>query len=431
MKSNIIVKIVVFLIISVLSTGLMSGCEFIANTLGLDFDNEDDPLASPGNFVVTVSDDNLSLDLSWEAVSGADTYAIYRSEGTPDNFVWIGSVTADFTATFNSTTSPTDYPAAPGVFYYYQVVAVDQDNNAGDFSEIVEAMLPAPLDAPLNLTASTGDYADRIDLDWDPVTGAADYVIYRATVADGTYTPIGAVDADYTATWNSTESPVDYTITRGAHYFYKVAARDVSGMVGEMGAYAEGWTLLSIEWEEDGDGAYRYYTVDPADKGQLPYTWFSSTDVDDNDATIEIDIRKMSGVTDTYAGMIFDYESPTDYKFFVISYYGLFGIWSYTGSWSNWYGAEDEWWHSTAAVNTAAGATHTLKITTLYGVDTGGARRTNLTTYINDVQITTGNLGGWVDFGAAGMGLGVDSDEDFQSGYVDFRFSMNQPVVLP
>jgi len=79
--------------------------------------------------------------------------------------------------------------------------------------------LKASLPAPDDLTA-TAEGSDEIFLDWDSVSGATSYYVYRATSSSGTYTKIATV---------STSSYTDSGLKAGKTYYYKVKAHNSTG----------------------------------------------------------------------------------------------------------------------------------------------------------------------------------------------------------
>ena len=109
------------------------------------------------------------------------------------------------------------------------------------------------LPAPAGLTATQNLYFDAILLRWNAVPGAATYQASRSPSASGPFIPIGWIAA--TAGANTTTAPSSFPITKGQHYFFKVAAVDSSSMVGTYSDPAEGWsnTYLFNDSFEDGN----------------------------------------------------------------------------------------------------------------------------------------------------------------------------------
>ena len=160
--------------------------------------------ASPGDTQVTIS---------WDPVTGADSYNLYWSTTS--------GVTAANGTQITSVTSPYPHPSlSNGTAYYYVVTAV---NAGGESPESVEVnatpQVPAP-GAPTNVAASPGD--TQVTISWDPVTGADSYNLYWSTtsgVTKGTGTQITNVTSPY-------PHP---SLTNGTPYYYVVTAVNAGG----------------------------------------------------------------------------------------------------------------------------------------------------------------------------------------------------------
>ena len=150
--------------------------------------------------------------LTWNAVSGATSYKVYRATSQNGAYSLLGSVTV---------TSYTNTGAKDGVTYYYKVTAVN-DSGESAYSNIVsgqnKAVTPKP-SAPvvkIGHSASSG----KPMLTWNAVSGATSYKVYRATSQNGTYSLLGTVTA------------TSYTNTgakAGTTYYYKVKAVSSAG----------------------------------------------------------------------------------------------------------------------------------------------------------------------------------------------------------
>ena len=152
--------------------------------------------------------------LTWNAVTGAAKYEVYRARSK------------DGTYSKYSTTTGTAYTNSSyltsGATYYYKVRALDANGNAGPYSAVVSVTCRLKLSAP---TVTGGNDAQgRPTLKWNAVTGAAKYEVYRSTSRSGTYTKY------------STQTSTSYTnssyLTSGTTYYYKVRALDANGTAG-------------------------------------------------------------------------------------------------------------------------------------------------------------------------------------------------------
>ena len=150
--------------------------------------------------------------LTWNAVSGATSYKVYRATSQNGTYSLLGSVTV---------TSYTNTGAKDGVTYYYKVTAVN-DSGESAYSNIVsgqnKAVTPKP-SAPvvkIGHSASSG----KPMLTWNAVSGATSYKVYRATSQNGTYSLLGSV----TVTSYTNTGAKD-----GVTYYYKVKAVNSAG----------------------------------------------------------------------------------------------------------------------------------------------------------------------------------------------------------
>ena len=129
--------------------------------------------------------------------------------------------------------------AWPVVIILFSFVACFQDTgSSGTYGDTLGA---GNIAIPLNLTATQGDFSDRIELQWDSVDNAAYYYIYRASPIDTSYWWIGYVDSSVVSTYKSTSSPSSSPIIPGIHYLYKVSAVDAALNESSLSDFAEGW----------------------------------------------------------------------------------------------------------------------------------------------------------------------------------------------
>ena len=156
--------------------------------------------------------------LTWNAVSGAAKYEVYRARSKDGTYTKYSTPTG--TAYTNSSY------LTSGATYYYKVRALDANGNAGPYSAVVSVTCRLKLTAP----AVTGgnDAQGRPTLTWNAVSGAAKYEVYRARSKDGTYTK-------YSTTTGTAYTNSSY-LTSGATYYYKVRALGANGNAGPYSA---------------------------------------------------------------------------------------------------------------------------------------------------------------------------------------------------
>ena len=154
--------------------------------------------------------------LTWNAVSGATSYKVYRATSQNGTYSLLGTVT---------TTSYTNTGAKAGTTYWYKVKAV---NSAGEsaYSNIVSGRATVT-----TLTLGHSSTSGKPQLTWKAVSGAASYKVYRATAKNGAYSVINTTKA---LTYTNTGAAL------GTTYYYKVEALNASGKSMGFSAIVEG-----------------------------------------------------------------------------------------------------------------------------------------------------------------------------------------------
>ena len=154
--------------------------------------------------------------LTWNAVSGATSYKVYRATSQNGTYSLLGTVTA---------TSYTNTGAKAGTTYWYKVKAV---NSAGEsaYSNIVSGRATVTA-----LTLGHSSTSGKPMLTWKAVSGAASYKVYRATSKNGAYSVINTTKA---LTYTNTGAAL------GTTYYYKVEALNASGKSMGFSAIVEG-----------------------------------------------------------------------------------------------------------------------------------------------------------------------------------------------
>ena len=154
--------------------------------------------------------------LTWNAVSGATSYKVYRATSQNGTYSLLGTVTA---------TSYTNTGAKAGTTYYYKVKAV---NSAGEsaYSNIVSGKTTVT-----TLTMGHSASSGKPQLTWKAVSGAASYRVYRATTKNGAYSVINTTKA---LTYTNVGAAL------GTTYYYKVEALNASGKSMGFSAIVEG-----------------------------------------------------------------------------------------------------------------------------------------------------------------------------------------------
>lgn len=130
---------------------------------------------------VTATDGGYSdrIRISWYEATGADSYNVYRRHGPPPAmFTLIGNTEELY---FEDTT------AAGNTVYDYYVRAINEFGNSetSDSDSGFINLVIGPPAVPGSLSASNGNYRDRIRISWNEASGATAYVVYRAPDTGG------------------------------------------------------------------------------------------------------------------------------------------------------------------------------------------------------------------------------------------------------
>jgi fibronectin type 3 domain-containing protein len=156
------------------------------------------------------------IKLSWDKISGASGYEIYRSTSSGDSGSLINTVK------YGSVTSYLDSVASDTTEYYYKVRAyckAGSMTSCGDLSDEVSATAQ---NMKPSVTASPDGYYS-IKISWDYVPSAAGYIIYRSASETGTFTKLITISNNYTTYYSNTG------LKKGAAYYYRIQAYKGSG----------------------------------------------------------------------------------------------------------------------------------------------------------------------------------------------------------
>ncbi len=151
-----------------------------------------------------------SVKLTWDKVSEATGYRIYRYNSKAKSYDYISKVTK------NSTTYYTNSKRNSATSYTYKVRAyktVDGKTYYGNYSDS-KKITTKPLTPSIKLSAGS----KKIKIAWDKISSASGYEVYRATSKSGKYSKIKTV------TKGSTLSYTNIKLSKGKTYYYKVKA---------------------------------------------------------------------------------------------------------------------------------------------------------------------------------------------------------------
>ena len=174
-----------------------------------DFD-PNAPLPPAAPTVTMTYSDSGKPKLTWNAVSGATSYRVFRSESRGTGYSLLGTTTA---------TSYTNTGAAVGKTYYYRVKAVNSVGTSG-YSNIVSGKAKTAAPAAPSVTAGNSS-TGKPQLTWKAVSGAVKYEVYRSTRQNSGYSLLGTT---------TSTSYVNTGASTGTTYYYRVKAVNRDGM---------------------------------------------------------------------------------------------------------------------------------------------------------------------------------------------------------
>ena len=167
------------------------------------------PLPAPTNLTATAG--NAQVMLNWQAVAGATSYNISRSN--------TANGTVSFTQNGVTGTTFNNTGLTNGQQYFYKVRAVNAGGAGAPSNEASATPMAAPPPpVPTNLTATAGD--KQVTLNWTPSAGATSYAIFRNTSAT---IPGAALQTVVAPPFLNTG------LTNGTAYFYWVRAIGPTG----------------------------------------------------------------------------------------------------------------------------------------------------------------------------------------------------------
>jgi fibronectin type 3 domain-containing protein len=209
--------------------------------------------AAPTNVTATAQSSS-SISVSWNSVSGASEYYVYRSDNDGVYYYPVDSTYGD---------SYTDTELSSNTTYYYKVSAGNDYGESAQSnytSATTSGSVPA---APTNVTA-TAQSSNSIYISWTSVSGASEYRVYRADNDGGYYSPVDlAYDTFYTNTGLSSNTTYYYKVSaindygEGAQSNYTSVTTFVSVPDG-VTAVAQSSSSISVSWNPV-SGASEYY----------------------------------------------------------------------------------------------------------------------------------------------------------------------------
>ena len=232
--------------------------------------------------------------ITWNKVTGADFYEIYRKEDSTDS-EWerLPSNAVD-------TTSCTDTDVEAGKTYLYRVRARSFTNLSllGTYSDTAYGSV---LTAPITFTAAQGEDIKSIHLEWSAVENVRGYRIYWSTTGySGTWSqviPDGMQVYSYTYAGNITEADfVPAKQYRGAYIYFYIVSLSTTGEESSPSSQRTGYTRV-----EGAPSAAKNFTASRGeDTESINLTWDSMYPDNDDTKSYDWDIyRSAEGESET------------------------------------------------------------------------------------------------------------------------------------
>lgn len=210
-------------------------------------------IQAPANVKAT-SEDYNTIKLSWNSVTGATQYFVYRSTKSSSGYSKLATVT---------TNSYSDDTAATGTKFYYKIQAANDNTEAiGTSSDSSVVSAKTKLEAPSSLKVKRKSY-NKLKIKWSKVSGATKYCVYRSTNKNSGYQKIATVTGT---------SYTNKGLTCGTKYYYKVRAVNSTAKSGyskvkgkkpiplatsSLKATSKSYTSIKVKWSK-ASGATKY-----------------------------------------------------------------------------------------------------------------------------------------------------------------------------
>lgn len=176
------------------------------------------------NFVSAVSAGTNSATLTWEALSGAAGYTIYRATSGSSDYKEIKTVEGNVT-------SYTDTSLSAGSSYSYKIAAYCIVDGAKIYGKESGVLTVTPIPATPQLTIASSTYKS-VKLSWNQIDGVSGYCVYRKVSGATSFKKIATVAGASKVTYT------DKDVKTGTKYTYKIRAYKTVGSAKTWGAYS-------------------------------------------------------------------------------------------------------------------------------------------------------------------------------------------------
>ncbi|MBO5302772.1 MAG: N-acetylmuramoyl-L-alanine amidase [Lachnospiraceae bacterium] len=215
------------------------------------------------------SKNSKALVISWDIMTNAAGYEIYRSTTKDGTYSLVGTVSGTTRLTYTDTT------VKAGKLYYYKIRSWMQDGTNTVYSDYSEPVSGRTAKIPSKLKVKSKD-SNTLSISWKAVKNVSGFILQRTDTPGGKYKKIATIN-DGTAT-----SYEDTKIKAGVTYYYRIQSfntnNDLKGYSGYSEAvsgktlaktsitqlYAKSATKMVVKWTKtaDADGYVIYRSTE-------------------------------------------------------------------------------------------------------------------------------------------------------------------------
>lgn len=174
---------------------------------------------------VAETSSTTEIDISWDKVTRASGYRVYRLNKDTGKYQHIATVKG------NKTFDYTDTGLKSATEYSYKVrayVTYDGTNYYGSYCDVVSAVTKPAKVKGLSLTTKSSS----VTVSWNKLSGVTGYRVYRLNTKTGKYEKIATVKGASTVSYRDT------SVKKGTTYTYKVRAYKAYNGTNYYGSYS-------------------------------------------------------------------------------------------------------------------------------------------------------------------------------------------------
>lgn len=177
-----------------------------------------EPVKVEGTPVITISNDDKALVISWNNVSNATKYEVYRATSKTGKYTKVATVEEGLYK---------DSALTYGTTYYYKVIAMNEISKS-NYSNIVSGkFVPNKVEELKALDVQT----TQVKLGWTKMSDMTGYEVSRSTKINGKYKVL--------ATTKNVDNYTSSKLAGNTTYYYRVRAYKTVGRNKVFGAYSE------------------------------------------------------------------------------------------------------------------------------------------------------------------------------------------------